>query len=143
MQEGARQVMSDHHSAPAFIDPVGRQPRKWLADLDSKMSYIELGQGGPPYARREDRFPTLGWPVDCPRGRGWGQFCKSLIGFWWNNARDRRRLRACGCIDSRFAKDIGMTAEQLVHECQGPFWVPVPRIGADMFHLHFQANRRV
>jgi uncharacterized protein YjiS (DUF1127 family) len=133
--------MQDQTSAPALIDPMETQPAKPVAIPDCEISHVEVGPGAP-HPWQENRFPELGRFADRRRSPASG-FWKSLIGFWRNNARDRRRLRACACIDPRLAKDIGMTAEQLRYECQGPFWVPVPRIGADLFHLGVRGNHRV
>jgi len=44
---------------------------------------------------------------------------------WTENCLTRRRLLSCQMLDSRFAKDVGLTPAQIAAECGEPFWAAV------------------
>lgn len=44
---------------------------------------------------------------------------------WTENYLTRRRLLSCQMLDSRFAKDVGLTAAQIAAECGEPFWAAI------------------
>lgn len=47
----------------------------------------------------------------------------------WREARAaRRHLRDCLALDPRFARDVGLTPDDLAREIGRPFWRPVDRI---------------
>ena len=50
---------------------------------------------------------------------------RSVLAMWLENYRARRRLRRCLALDPRFARDIGLTPDDIARECQAPFWTPV------------------
>ncbi len=45
-----------------------------------------------------------------------------LVLKWLADERARRRLAEYQRIDPRFAKDVGVTPEQIATECAAPFW---------------------
>ena len=68
------------------------------------------GTKNPSAARRRDEPPR--W--------------RSLIADWLANQRARRRLGRCLALDARFARDIGLTPDEIAAECRAPFWRAVP-----------------
>jgi hypothetical protein len=44
---------------------------------------------------------------------------------WVENYMTRRRLLNCQMLDSRFAKDVGLTPVRIAAECSEPFWAVV------------------
>ena len=44
---------------------------------------------------------------------------------WVENYVTRRRLLNCQMLDSRFAKDVGLTPVRIAAECSEPFWAAV------------------
>ncbi|HYM01484.1 MAG TPA: hypothetical protein VET85_00985 [Stellaceae bacterium] len=51
---------------------------------------------------------------------------RSLIAQWLANRRARRELGRCLALDARFARDIGLTPDEIAAECRAPFWRAVP-----------------
>lgn len=46
---------------------------------------------------------------------------------WLQNLAARRRLRRCASLDPRFARDIGMTLDELTVVSAGPPWRGISR----------------
>jgi len=57
---------------------------------------------------------------------------RSVLWTWLENHRARRRLRRCLALDPRFARDIGLTPDDIARECRAPFWTPVSGDGQHM-----------
>lgn len=52
---------------------------------------------------------------------------RSILSAWLETYRARRRLLHCLALDPRFARDIGLTPEEVAAECRAPFWTALPR----------------
>jgi uncharacterized protein YjiS (DUF1127 family) len=55
--------------------------------------------------------------------RGW----RAWLARWREARAARRRLRDCLAADLRFARDIGLTAEEIGVETVRPFWKEIRR----------------
>lgn len=65
-------------------------------------------------------------PVERPRAaiaRGW----RAMLARWRENRAARRVLIDCLATDPRFARDIGLTPEQISVEAVKPFWREIRR----------------
>lgn len=71
--------------------------------------------------RPGSRSPIGGWV------RGW--WC--VLRAWRENHAARRRLRQCAALDERFAKDIGLTQDEVAMLCAEPPWRPVASPGRE------------
>ena len=55
---------------------------------------------------------------------GW----RARLAAWRENRAARRYLRVYLALDPRFARDIGLTPDDLAHEIGRPFWRPIDRM---------------
>ena len=65
-------------------------------------------------------------PVEKPRAvdaRGW----RAILARWRENRAARRVLRDCLATEPRFARDIGLSSEEIGVEAARPFWKEVRR----------------
>lgn len=54
---------------------------------------------------------------------GW----RALLAAWREARAARRHLRDCLALDPRFARDVGLTPDDLAREIGRPFWHPLDR----------------
>jgi uncharacterized protein YjiS (DUF1127 family) len=84
-----------------------------LAALTTQLTAVPAVDGLPESRRQHARV----WRLLAPR--------YVTPSSWTENYLTRRRLLNCQLLDSRFAKDVGLTPAQIAAECAEPFWAAV------------------